>query len=324
MLEFINPNNGSFLSNKGDYLEDEFGNTFPILNGIPRFSIEKNYTSNFGFQWNIFSRTQIDQVNNKIGSNQSETRFFLTTGWKASKMDGFKILEAGSGAGRFSQVILSQTKAALYSFDYSEAVDANRSNNKHFDACRFQLSQASIYEIPYNDNSFDKVFCFGVLQHTPDFESAIRSLITKAKPGGEIVVDFYRINGWWTKVHAKYLLRFITRKISHERLLFFISLNIRWMIYLFDFLCFIKLGFLTRFLPIADLRNFPQNLDSKQRIEWAILDTFDMFSPKYDNPQRLDNVVNMFKKMNTKVTFSGLIKLNELSNQITVVRAIKI
>jgi hypothetical protein len=32
----------------------------------------------------------------------------------------------------------------------------------------------------------------------------------------------------------------------------------------------------------------------------------------------------MFKKMNTKVTFSGLIKLNELNNQITVVRAIKI
>ena len=41
MLELINPINGSFLSNKGDYLEDEFGNSFPILNGIPRFSIEK-------------------------------------------------------------------------------------------------------------------------------------------------------------------------------------------------------------------------------------------------------------------------------------------
>jgi hypothetical protein len=96
------------------------------------------------------------------------------------------------------------------------------------------------------------------------------------------------------------------------------------VIYLFDFLCFIKLGFLTRFLPIADLRNFPYSLDSKQRIEWAILDTFDMFSPKYDNPQKLDKVVDMFKKMNTKVTFSGLIKLNELNNQINVIRAIKI
>jgi hypothetical protein len=49
-----------------------------------------------------------------------------------------------------------------------------------------------------------------------------------------------------------------------------------------------------------------------------------MFSPKYDNPQRLDKVVDMFKKMNTKVTFSGLIKLNELNNQINVIRAIKI
>lgn len=324
MLEFINPSNGSFLSNKGDYLEDEFGNILPILNGIPRFSIEKNYTSNFGFQWNIFSKTQIDQVNNKNGSNQSEIRFFTTTDWKAEEMDGLDVLEAGSGAGRFSNIILSQTNASLHSFDYSEAVDANRSNNKHFDASRFQLSQASIYEIPYSDNSFDKVICFGVLQHTPDFESAIKSLITKAKPGGEIVVDFYRINGWWTKVHAKYLLRPITRKLPHERLLFLISKNIRWLIFLFDLLCFIKLGFLTRFLPMADLRNFPHILDSKQRMEWAILDTFDMFSPKYDNPQKLDKVVDMFKKMNAKVTFSGLIKLNELNNQINVIRAIKI
>jgi len=42
--------------------------------------------------------------------------------------------------------------------------------------------------MPFPNNSFDKVFCFGVLQHTPDFDASIKVLIEKAKPGGEIVV----------------------------------------------------------------------------------------------------------------------------------------
>ena len=56
----------------------------------------------------------------------------------------------------------------------------------------------------FPDGSFDKVFCLGVLQHTPDFEASVRALVRKAKPGGEIAVDFYPIRGWWTKLNAVY------------------------------------------------------------------------------------------------------------------------
>ena len=58
----------------------------------------------------------------------------------------------------------------------------------------------------------------GVLQHTPDFEASVKALIKKAKPGGEIVVDFYPVNGWWTKLNAKYLLRPFIKRLSHARL----------------------------------------------------------------------------------------------------------
>ena len=65
-----------------------------------------------------------------------------------------------------------------------------------------------------NGLAFDKVFCFGVLQHTPDFQSSVKALISKTKPGGEVVVDFYPIKGWWTKVHAKYIFRPWTKRMS--------------------------------------------------------------------------------------------------------------
>jgi ubiquinone/menaquinone biosynthesis C-methylase UbiE len=122
-------------------------------------------------------------------------------------MPGKRGAGVGMGDGRFSKVVLENTKGTLYSVDYSDAVTANFRNNGDIAPDRFNLFQASIYEMPFHDNSFDKVFCFGVLQHTPDFDASVKALIKKAKPGGEIVVDFYPIKGWWTKIHAKYLLR---------------------------------------------------------------------------------------------------------------------
>ena len=72
-------------------------------------------------------------------------------------------------------------------------------------ASRLKLVQASIYEMPFQDNTFDKVFCFGVLQHTPSFKNSIKSLVKKVKKNGEVIVDFYPSNGLITRIHSKYL-----------------------------------------------------------------------------------------------------------------------
>ncbi len=216
-VTLINPADGSPLQRCGDRLVDENGHGFPVLEGVPRICPPDNYTQNFGLQWNMFQTTQLDRAD--AGLDLSEERFFRETGWTAEDLAGEDVLEVGSGAGRFSKTVLEHTAARLYSVDYSSAVEANQRNNGAIAPDRFQLFQASIYEMPFPDGSFDKVFCLGVLQHTPDFEASVRALVAKAKPGGEIVVDFYPIRGWWTKLNAKYLLRPFTKRMSHDRLL---------------------------------------------------------------------------------------------------------
>jgi SAM-dependent methyltransferase len=281
----------------------------PVVGGIPRYCEPENYTDSFGFQWNRFASTQLDQ--------SSEERLFASTGWTPEELDGLDILEVGSGAGRFSRPILERTRANLYSVDYSTAVDANWRNNGAIAPDRFHLFQASIYEMPFPDNSFDKVLCLGVLQHTPDFEASVKALVAKAKPGGEIVVDFYRRKPW-TKLHAKYLLRPLTRRMNHKRLLGLIERNVDWMIAAHKLLTRVGLHALTRFLPLVDITGtFPKHLTPQQVREWAILDTFDMFSPEFDNPQRLRDVVAMFLRANTAVTFS-------VADHGAVVRAVKL
>lgn len=318
-VELINPDNGRRLEMVGERLIDGAGAAFPIVGGIPRFCDPSNYTDNFGKQWNAFRLTQIDREID--GQELSRRRFFAETAWTPAELDGAELLEVGSGAGRFTQVVLQHTRARLTSLDYSSAVDANWQTNGPSSGGRLTLVQGSIYDMPFPDASFDKVFCLGVLQHTPSFEGSIKALVSKAKRGGEIVVDFYPIRGWWTKASAKYWLRPITRRMPHDRLLKLIRGNVGWMSAVQRTLIKSRLGALGRFLPMVDLRTLPQGLSREELREWIVLDTFDMFSPEYDNPQRVEDVAAMFRRAGAEVIFAGFVDAGPA--QSAVVRAIR-
>jgi SAM-dependent methyltransferase len=308
MVELIHPITKLKLEREGDRLVDADDNGFAIIAGVPRICEASNYTENFGKQWNLFASTQIDDP--QAGQTLSERRFFAESGWTPEELSNLDVLEVGSGAGRFSRVLLNRTQARLWSVDYSTAVEANMKTNGVIAPERFNLFQASIYELPFPDNSFDRVFCFGVLQHTPDFEKSVAELIAKAKTGGKIAVDFYARRHALSTVNAKYMLRPVTRRMPHDRLLKLIDRNLDWMMGASDAMNRIGLGMLTRFLPLVDLRFVPAELTAQQRREWALLDTFDMFSPEYDQPQRIKDVAAMFERHGAKVSFADYVDLD--------------
>ena len=303
-IKLIDPFTGLALSESEEGLLSENKIVFPNRYGAYRIVQEDNYSGNFGYQWNKFTDTQVDKLSNL---EMSKTRFFAETHWDKEDLNGKYILEVGSGAGRFSQIILDYTAGELYSVDYSNAVEANYRNNGPHN--RLHLFQASIYEMPFAIAQFDKVICIGVLQHTPDVEKSIKSLINMAKSGTEVIVDFYPVMGWWTKVNAKYILRPFTRKMSHEKLYKKIDRNIDWLMKTYRF--FSKLGvgrWVNRFLPICDIDGtLPKGLSREQLRELCVLDTFDMFSPQYDQPQKINSVKRWFTKYGMKEVWGGFI-----------------
>lgn len=304
-VKLINPSTGLPLKKVKDELRDKSGASFPIINGIPRFAPVDNYAESFGMQWNKFAATQLDRQ--KSGMTLSRDRFFTTTGWNPDELAGLDILEVGSGAGRFSEVVLSNTRARLWSVDYSTAVDANLRNNGNIAPDRFFLFQSSVYEMPFPDETFDKAFCLGVLQHTPNFSESVRSIIRKVKIGGEIVVDFYPITGFWTKLHAKYLLRPATKRLPKTTLLRLIERTATPLGKFARGLRSAGLGIMTRFVPVADDRGFPRDLSPEEYREWLVLDTFDWYSPEFDQPQRVATVQRMFERHGAEVTFAGML-----------------
>lgn len=261
-----------------------------IRNSIPRFVDEKNYADTFGFEWNKHARAQIDKFN---GFSFSKERFYAVTGW-SDDLRGQLILEAGSGAGRFTQVAC-KTGAEVISFDYSSAVEANWKNNKEYE--NLHIFQGDIYHIPLRQGLFDKVFCFGVLQHTPNVKDAFMSLVPYVKPSGELVIDIYnkRIR---SMLSWKYLLRPLTKRMDKE---FLYNIIVRTNPILLPCANLLRkyLGKLGgKIMPIVSYAHL--GLPAELNREWSILDTFDMYSPAYDHPQSKKTVKSWFREAGFK------------------------
>lgn len=269
----------------GNLLCMKCGTCYPIAGHIARFVEPENYAGSFGFQWNIHRKTQLDSYS---GLTISHDRVFEVTGWP-EQMKGEQILEAGSGAGRFTEVLLS-TGAEVNSFDYSDAVEANWKSNGHHS--NLNLFQGDIFSIPFEDYSFDKVFCLGVIQHTPDPELAFSSLAAKVRPGGELVIDVYA-SSILSLLRWKYLLRPITKHIGRERLYHIVEKVVDAILPLATRLRRVGGRVGARLLPIVEYSHL--GLPDKLNREWAILDTFDMYSPAHDHPRSLAVVRGWFE-----------------------------
>jgi SAM-dependent methyltransferase len=203
-------------------------------------------------------------------------------------MKGQQVLEAGSGAGRFTEVLLS-TGADVYSFDYSVAVEANWQNNRA--APNLTLLQGDILHIPFADRSFDKVLCLGVIQHTPDPEQSFFSLASKVRPGGELVLDVYA-KSIPSLLQWKYLLRPITKRMDKARLHRSVERAVDLLLPLSIQLRRLLGRGGARLLPIVEYSWL--GLPAELNRQWAILDTFDMYSPAFDRPQSLSTVHRWF------------------------------
>ncbi len=266
----------------GTLLEKVEGRRYPIEGFIPRFVPMENYAKGFGFEWNTHDRTQYDETSQH---GITVDRFYNETRW-SRQLPGEMILEIGCGSGRFTREAI-RTGAMVMSFDYSSAVEANyRSNGQ---AENVLIVQASIYEVPFPRESFDKVFCFGVLQHTPDPELAFARMTQCAKPGGRIASDVYVKNlGRWL-LQPKYWVRPFVRGSDPARLYRRIQRYIDTMWPLSRLISRIpKIGPIINWkLLLPDYsRELPGAGEDVLR-EWMYLDAMDMLAPAYDSPQTL-------------------------------------
>lgn len=260
--------------------------SFPVVGAVPRFVPNDNYAGSFGLQWNKFEKTQIDS---RVQTNRSRTRFLEETLWDSELLNNKLVLDAGCGAGRFSEIAL-ELGSRLIAVDFSSAVDTAQKNLK---SEKKLVVQADLSNLPIQSNSMDYIYCIGVLQHTKNPETIVKELVRCLKLDGELTLTFYEDSSWHVKLYSKYLVRPITKRIPPKLLLkILVKTSFIWFpLSSWLFKLPQPLSRIFRFLiPIANYVEYEYK-SRQDALNEAILDTFDMLSPAYDRPIKKSTIL---------------------------------
>ncbi len=295
MIDFVSPTTGEKLTEQGNELRGSAGTSYPIVKGIPRFVPPDNYANAFGLQWKNFAKTQLDSFN---GTKISQDRLERCLGFKIEQLKGKNLLEVGSGAGRFTELLV-KGGANVHTVDLSVAVEVNKENIG--DAANYRIAQASVYELPFPKQSFDIVVCLGVIQHTPSSEKTVEALWQMVKPGGLLVIDHYiwRINYYFNPAtYFRLVLKEMKPEVSKKRVdglvNFFFPLHwafrntppLEWL--------------LKRVSPLITFMKPHPEVGKEEQFEWARLDTYDSLTDYYKHLRTPTEIKKELEKLGGK------------------------
>ena len=266
---------GGLYDSRGAWECRRCGARYPVVAGVPRFVGEELYTESFGFQWNRFVRTQLDSAN---GTTRTRDEFVLKTGWSLADLRGKRVLDAGCGMGRFTE-ICADAGAEVHAVDLSTAVNAAHQTVGHRSNAR--IYQADIMHLPFAEESFDFVFSLGVLMATPNTKAAFMKLPSLVKPGGRIAVWVYstELRRYW----GGEILRMVTP-----------SLPKTWLLQASKIAIPLYYVHQTPIIGRVTSVLLPTTMDPDP--EWRWLCTFDWYSPRYQWKHTYDEVEGWFRE----------------------------
>jgi ubiquinone/menaquinone biosynthesis C-methylase UbiE len=249
------------------------GRDVPIRDCVPRFVSNEAYAASFGYEWNSFRQTQLDSF---TGTTISRDRWIDITTKHPEEMRGKVVVEAGSGSGRFLEVVAPHARRAI-GIDMSVAVDAARENLlDRYDSV--DLIQADLNSIPLKDKSVDFLYSIGVLHHIPDTLNGIKRLMPCVKRGGEVAVWLYGPTPFSPLPLPSDLYRFVLSRTDPAVLLRLLRHYVPFALKVHRLPFIGKL--MKLFLPVSEYPRLP--IPENMRLEWYVLDAFDRFATRIE------------------------------------------
>jgi len=110
---------------------------------------------------------------------------------------GKRVLEIGVGGGvDFPQFVKNGAHAVGVDLTIGGLGHTYRRLRSLHSERSYDLVQADAENLAFRDNSFDLVYSWGVLHHTPDTSKAFAEALRLLKPGGELKAMVYHSKSW--------------------------------------------------------------------------------------------------------------------------------
>jgi SAM-dependent methyltransferase/uncharacterized protein YbaR (Trm112 family) len=174
------------------------GHTFPIAAGVPRLSPDDlleegraaadSIRESFSHEWAHFEHDSDRTWGAPVEQRREE--FLRHVNLTPEQLEGKLVLDAGCGNGSLSRAIASFGCEVLAADIGRQVVDAHLHFSKQDDG-RTNYIQANLMHPPFRRDTFDVVFCAGVLHHTPSTKATFDTLVPALAPGGTIFVWLY-------------------------------------------------------------------------------------------------------------------------------------
>ncbi len=135
---------------------------------------------------------------NTPGSYKALSKILKELGVKEKSFNK-KILDIACGSGKFIEVASEFIES--YGIDISEV--AIGIAKKRIPKANFRVGESE--NLPYDDNFFDFITCFGSLEHFIDMDKALREMKRVIKPDGKLFISvpnlfsFYSVMNVWLK-----------------------------------------------------------------------------------------------------------------------------
>jgi len=130
--------------------------------------------------------------------------------WLDPELEGKIVLDAGFGSGRAIAAILNAGAEKVYGIDISPKNEAIAKENLSPWISKVNLKTGSVLDLPYDDEFFDVVHCYGVLHHTSNPRKGYDELVRVLKTDGVLFIALYSKGGLVN--HVLNFFRFFTTR----------------------------------------------------------------------------------------------------------------
>ncbi len=171
----------------------ELFDEFAIGRDNPDTNIAPEVVAGFGAEWARFDQQRLETAER----DEIFHGYFGMFPW--DKLGKAAVgADVGCGSGRWAKVAAPLVEKLNLVDASSQALDVARQNLAGISNVTFV--EASVGNLPFDDNSLDFAYSLGVLHHVPDTQAAVNEISRVLKPGAPFLVYLYYAFGnrpWW-------------------------------------------------------------------------------------------------------------------------------